>query len=138
MTSCGTGCWVSPGWQWSGCVVTNSRCTHEAPAGRQSSGPVRSPGGQPVPSPPGDAVTVRVSGKTRPPFDPWRDVDGTPIRVGARVEQIGVAKGHGALRGRLHQRGEVIRRGHHTRLCVRFDDETELVSVRPHLLRVVT
>jgi hypothetical protein len=44
-----------------------------------------------------------VSGKARPPYDPWRDVDGTHIPVGARVEQITEAKEHGALRARVHQ-----------------------------------
>ncbi len=52
-----------------------------------------------------------MSGRARPAYDPWRDVDGTPIPVGARVEQVAVAKEHGALSARLHQRGEVIRRG---------------------------
>jgi hypothetical protein len=83
-----------------------------------------------------------VSGQARPPYDPWRDTKGTSIPVGARVEQVAVANEHGALTVRLHQHGVVISpgglsgRGH--RLHVRFDGETKPVSIRPHLLRVVT
>lgn len=36
---------------------------------------------------------------------PWRDVDGTHSPAGCRVEQIAVAKEHGAVASRLHQRG---------------------------------
>jgi hypothetical protein len=57
------------------------------------------------------------------------------------VEQVAVAKEHGALTVRLHQHGVVISLGGHSgrghRLRVRFDGETEPVSIRPHLLRVV-
>jgi hypothetical protein len=64
-----------------------------------------------------------------------------PIPLGARVEQIAVAKEHGARRERLHQHGTVIHRGRkgrgHLRLYIRFDGETEAASVRPHLVRVV-
>jgi hypothetical protein len=83
-----------------------------------------------------------VTGRARPAYDPWRDVDGTPIPVGARVEQVAVAKEHGAQSARLHQRGEVIRCGSgtgrgHLRLYVRFQGEDESVSIRPHLVRVI-
>lgn len=72
----------------------------------------------------------------RPAYDPWRDAAGEPVPVGARVEQIEIAPDYGALRSRLHQRGEVIsRRG--CRLYIRFDGEQERVSIRPHLVRVV-
>jgi hypothetical protein len=72
----------------------------------------------------------------RPAYDPWCDAAGKPVPVGARVEQIEIAPDYGALRSRLHQRGEVIcRRG--CRLYVRFDGEQERVSIRPHLVRVV-
>jgi hypothetical protein len=64
-------------------------------------------------------------------------VDGTHIPIGARVEQVAVTKGYSALRTRLHQQGEVISRGHHLRLGVRFDGESAPVAIRPHLLRVV-
>lgn len=69
-------------------------------------------------------------------YDRWRDVDGTPLTDGCRVEQIAVTKLHGALPGRLHQRGEVIGRGT-TRVNVLFDGEASVVSVRPHLVRVL-
>jgi hypothetical protein len=118
-----------------GAAVADSRFTSIAPAGRRSS-PAPVPGGQPVPAPRGQGDRV-VSGKIRPPFDPWRDVEGTHIPVGARVEQVAVARGYGALSRRLHWRGEVLRRGHYTRLFIRFDGESEPVSIRPHLLRMV-
>ncbi len=82
-----------------------------------------------------------MSGRARPPYNPWRDVNGTPIPVGARVEQVAVAKEHGAVADRLHQDGVVISlgslSGRGSRLRVRFDGETEPASIRPHLLRVV-
>lgn len=43
---------------------------------------------------------------------------------------------HGALRSRLHKRGEVLGRTRSTRLLVRFASEHERVSIRPHLVRV--
>lgn len=70
-------------------------------------------------------------------YEPWRDAEGTHIPVGARVEQVAVAKEHGALASRAHQRAQVIRWGRGTRLLVRFEGETEPVSIRPHLLRVL-
>ena len=69
-------------------------------------------------------------------YDRWRDVDGTPIAVGARVEQTEVDARMGALRAHLHQRGEVTSRGT-TRLVVLFDGEGQTVRVRPHLVRVL-
>jgi hypothetical protein len=53
------------------------------------------------------------------------------------VEQVEVDALHGALRSRLHQRGEVLGRTRSTRLLVRFDSEHEQVSIRPHLVRVI-
>lgn len=82
-----------------------------------------------------------MSPRARPAYDPWRDVDGTPIPVGALVEQVAAAQEHGARSARLRQRGEVIRRGQrgrgHLRLYVRFPDEEQPVSIRPHLVRVL-
>ena len=76
-----------------------------------------------------------------PPYDPWRDARGTSIPVGARVEQLAVANEHGALTLRLHQHGVVIslggRSGRGHRLRVRFEGESEPVSIRPHLLQVI-
>lgn len=71
----------------------------------------------------------------RPAYDPWRDVDGTHIAVQCRVEQVAVGKEHGALPSRLHHQGQVVGRGTN-RLQVRFDDN-QLISVRPHLVRVL-
>jgi hypothetical protein len=77
-----------------------------------------------------------VNPRTRPVYDPWRDVDGTHIPEGARVEQITVANEYGGHSSRLHQRGEVVdRRG--SRLVVLFDGENKPVSIRPHLVRVL-
>ncbi|MGH3897149.1 MAG: hypothetical protein ACRDTA_02635 [Pseudonocardiaceae bacterium] len=67
--------------------------------------------------------------------DPWRDVDGTHIPLGCCVEQVEVAKEHGALRSRLGKRGPVLRRSA-TRLVVRFAGERELARIHPHLVRV--
>lgn len=69
-------------------------------------------------------------------YDRWRDMNGTHVPVGARVEQAGVDARMGAPRSRLHQRGEVISRGT-TRLVVRFDGDETPVSIRPHLVRMV-
>jgi hypothetical protein len=73
-------------------------------------------------------------------YNPWRDVHGAPITVGCPVEQVAVAKEHGALTIRLRQRGEVVSLGHGgrgTRIQVRFAGETEPVGIRPHLVRVI-
>ncbi|HKR51661.1 MAG TPA: hypothetical protein VJT72_19175 [Pseudonocardiaceae bacterium] len=48
-----------------------------------------------------------------------------------------MSKQHGALPSRLHQQGQVVRRGH-ARLYVRFERDDQLVSLRPHLVRVLT
>jgi hypothetical protein len=68
--------------------------------------------------------------------DPWRDAEGTPIPVGAVVEQTGVDLQLGALRSRLGKQGRVLRRSA-TRLVVRFEGETALARIQPELLRVV-
>ncbi len=68
-------------------------------------------------------------------YNRWRDVDGTPIPVPCRIEQIAVSKEHGALASRLHQQGQVIGQGT-KRLQVRFDDN-QVMSLRPHLVRVL-
>lgn len=69
-------------------------------------------------------------------FNPWRDTHGVPIPQQCRIEQLAVDKRHGALPSRLHKQGQVLSRGV-TRLNVLFDDENELVSIRPHLVRVL-
>lgn len=77
-----------------------------------------------------------VSGQRRR-YDRLRDADGTHVAVGARVQQVEVHAGLGALRFRLHQRGEVIGR-RTTRLVVRFDGQDQPVSIRPHLVQVIS
>lgn len=70
------------------------------------------------------------------PYDPWRDAYGTHIPDGCRVEQVGLAKEHGALSTRLGKRGTVLgRRG--CRLEVRFEGEQRVVNIRPHLVLVL-
>lgn len=74
------------------------------------------------------------------PADPdnhWRDADGTPIPPWCRVEQVAVDAILGAAPVRLHWYGQVIDRAT-TRLIVLFDDESTLVHIRPHLVRVLT
>ncbi|HET9256543.1 MAG TPA: hypothetical protein VFO16_15285 [Pseudonocardiaceae bacterium] len=74
---------------------------------------------------------------TRPARDPWCDVNGTPIPIGARVEQTAVDIELGALRSRLGKPGRVLCRSA-TRLVVRFEGETMLTRIRPRLVRVVS
>lgn len=69
-------------------------------------------------------------------YDRWRDVAGTHVAVGARVEQTETEARLGALRSRLYQQGQVTSRGT-TRLVVRFDGEDQTVTIRPHLGRVI-
>lgn len=71
-----------------------------------------------------------------PAGDLWRDADGTPIPLRARVEQTGIDAELGALRSRLGKRGVVLRHSA-TRLVVRFEGETALARIRPALVRVV-
>lgn len=79
-----------------------------------------------------------VSAQARPVYDRWRDVEGIHIADGCRVEQVAVHRELGALRCRLHKRGEVVGRTNSNRVYVQFDGEPpRLVSIRPHLLRVV-
>lgn len=69
-------------------------------------------------------------------YDRWRDIDGTHVPVGAWVEQTETDARRGALRSRLHARGQVTSQGT-TRLLVRFEGEEQTVSIRPHLVRVI-
>ena len=75
--------------------------------------------------------------QARPLYDRWRDAVGVHVPDGCRVEQVEVDALHGALRSRLHKRGEVLGRTRSTRLLVCFDGEHEQVSIRPHLVRVI-
>jgi hypothetical protein len=56
--------------------------------------------------------------------------------VRARVEQTDIDAELSALRSRLGKRDRVLRRGA-TRLVGRFEGETALPRIRPHLGRVV-
>ena len=76
-----------------------------------------------------------MSGRARR-YDRWRDTDGVHVPVGAWVEQIGSDARMGAPRSRLGHQGQVTSRGA-TRLRVLFDGETQTVSIRPHLVRVI-
>ena len=74
-------------------------------------------------------------------YDRWRDDQGTHIPVGCRVEQTHIEAQYGALRSRLNKQAIVIShgRGHRgNRLYVQFNGENQQVSIRPHLVRVVT
>ncbi len=70
------------------------------------------------------------------PYDRWSDADTVHISDGCRVEQVAVDTEHGALPSRLHSQGEIIGRGTN-RVNVRFDGEAKMVSVGPHLVRVL-
>jgi len=74
--------------------------------------------------------------RRRPDYDPWRDAAGMSIPPAARVEQVLVDRAHGALTFRLGKQAQVIRRSRGSRLVVRFDGETQSVSIRPELVRV--
>ena len=71
-----------------------------------------------------------------PASDPWRDAEGNHISLQCRVEQVAVDKIHGALRDRLHERGQVIGRGPHL-IYVLFDRADQLIALRPHHVRVI-
>lgn len=70
------------------------------------------------------------------PEDHWCDIDGTPIPPLCRFEQVGVDAFLGATPLRLHRYGRVINRDI-TCLFVLFDDESTLVRIQPHLVRVL-
>ncbi len=44
---------------------------------------------------------------------------------------------HGALASRLHQQGQVIGRGTGGLVYVLFDHDSQLIALRPHLVRVL-
>ncbi len=77
-----------------------------------------------------------VSGTACPSGELGRDVESTPITVGARVEQTGVNAEWGALHSRLGKQGTALGRSA-TMLVVRFEGDTALTRIRPHLVRVV-
>jgi hypothetical protein len=72
-----------------------------------------------------------VSGRARAVLESWRDVDGgLPSRSAAALSRPGVDTKLGALRSRLDEQGQVLRRST-TRLVVRFEGETTLIHIRP-------
>jgi hypothetical protein len=75
--------------------------------------------------------------RPRPAYDRWRDAEGIHVDDGCRVEQVEVAKEHGALRRRLGKRGVVTGRSASNRLYVRFEREVGQVAIRRHLVRVL-
>ncbi len=86
-----------------------------------------------------DRLSTRPEVTPPMPADPdnhWCDADGTPIPPLCRIEQVAVDAFHGAAPLRLHWYGQVIDRAT-TRLIVLFDDESTLVHIRPHLVRVL-
>ncbi|MGH3711252.1 MAG: hypothetical protein ACRDRQ_24800 [Pseudonocardiaceae bacterium] len=68
--------------------------------------------------------------------DRWCDVEGARVALFCWVEQVAEDPEHGALFSRLHQRGEVLGRGPGV-LYVRFQDEGQLISVPPQLVRLL-
>jgi hypothetical protein len=72
----------------------------------------------------------------QPAADPWRDAEGNLIPLLSRVEQVVVDTEHGALASRLHQQGQVVGRGTNL-LYVLFDHDSQLIALRPHLVRVL-
>ncbi|MGH3696513.1 MAG: hypothetical protein ACRDRX_21400 [Pseudonocardiaceae bacterium] len=78
-----------------------------------------------------------MSPRTGRPAGGWRDADGAPITVGARVQQVTTNPRWGVPCSRLGKRGEVLGWGA-TRLLVRFEGEDQPVSIIPHQVRITT
>ena len=128
-------------------------CVVGVPAGSRDPGPTntapRSPAGHqrsadppgsrwPVGHPPTPEVTPPMPmPPARPASYPWRDIEGTPIPLQSRVEQIAMDAEHGALASRLYQQGQVVGRGAGGLVYIRFDHGNQLIALRPHLLRVL-
>lgn len=83
-----------------------------------------------------DHRAAHEQGLTEPGSVSLCDVDGTPIPVHSQVEQVAVDKNHGALRFRLHMRGQVVDWGTHL-LYVRFENGNHLIALRPYHVRVL-
>ena len=66
----------------------------------------------------------------------WCDVDGAHIALFCWVEQVAEHPESGTLFSRLHQCGEVLGRGPQ-QLYVCFAGERQLISLPPHVLRVL-
>ncbi len=124
---------TQPGRRHCSLPSTPTRC---APPGSPPAGHRRRPRHRTAADRPSARPEVMLTMPTRP-YDPWRDTDGAPIPQHCRIEQIAVHRDHGALPSRLHQQGQVLGRGTN-RLIVKFDDQNKVVSIRPHLVRVLT
>jgi hypothetical protein len=72
----------------------------------------------------------------RPAFHRWSDVEGTPMALWCRIEQIAVNQPPGGMPSRLHQQGKVIG-WDGTWLHVCFDHDHALILLRAHLVRVL-
>jgi hypothetical protein len=84
---------------------------------------------------PADVTIPREVRMSASPYR-WSDVEGTPLPLLCRVEQIAVDPQNGALPARLHQQDHVI--GWDTTwLYVCMDHDRALVILRAHLVRVL-
>ncbi len=72
---------------------------------------------------------------SRPDCDRWCDIEGTPLALFSRVEQVEEVREPGLLSSRLGQQGEVVGRGLEL-LFVCFPDHA-VVSLSPQVLRLV-
>ncbi len=90
----------------------------------------RPAGHQPIP----EEVNVPAQATPRP-AGRWCDVNGTPISLFCQVEQVADSTELTVLVSRLHQHGQVVGRSLDS-LYVCFSDH-QVISVRPHLLRVL-
>ena len=66
----------------------------------------------------------------------WSDIEGSHISVFCWVEQIAESPGQAALFSRLHQRGQVVGRGH-DQLYVCFPGDGQLISLSPQIVRLL-
>jgi hypothetical protein len=72
----------------------------------------------------------------QPAQDRWSDIEGSHISLFCWVEQVTESPGQGALFSRLHQRGQVVGRGH-DQLYVCFSGDGQLISLSPQLVRLL-
>jgi hypothetical protein len=79
---------------------------------------------------------IMTASSSRPVQDRWCDIEGRHVSLFSWVEQVAESPEPGALRSRLHQRGEVVGWGTDV-LYVRFAGEGHLVGVPPQLLRLL-
>jgi hypothetical protein len=68
--------------------------------------------------------------------DRWCDVQGRRIGLFCRVEQVAEHREQGTLFTRLYRRGQAVGRGPDV-LYVRFDGESQLISLAPQPVRLL-